>query len=289
MIIGKLSVGLGSQMFQYAFARRTALANNTDLKFDRSDDKIDYGKTYIGIEVFNVAGSVATEKEIARFKKFERKKGKINFFHNLFADENKYFKNKKHTFDPACLNVGSDAYLEGFWLSEKYFKDIKDVLLKDFTPKATDEYYDKMLTEINSANAVSIHVRRGDYVTNPGVNKHHGVTGLDYYYQAMKLIEEKTKDPVYFIFSDDLDWVKSNLKTSRPVHYVQQTDPDRKSYQDMLLMSRCQHNITANSSFSWWGAWLNQNKNKIVCTPKKWYNDPNRDISDYIPESWIKL
>ncbi|HTW96834.1 MAG TPA: alpha-1,2-fucosyltransferase [Candidatus Methylomirabilis sp.] len=311
MIISKLTLGLGNQMFQYAFGRRTALNNQTELKLDISetdlaDPKYHYvlehllqsgmrdadlakEKTPLEISAFNVELNIATPEEIRRFQKYARKKGKINFLRNfLFADDYKYFVEKRSPEDPAYKKIGADAYLVGHWASEKYFLDIRDVLLKEFTPKNTDDYYQKTLAEINAVNAVSLHFRRGDYAINPDANRHHGVASLDYYYQAMKLIEGKTADPVYFVFSDDLAWVKNNLKTSRPVRYVQQTDLFNKSYQDLLLMSKCRHNIIANSTFSWWGAWLNQHPDKIICAPAKWFNI-ERDTRNLLPEAWLKI
>jgi hypothetical protein len=290
MIIAKLLGGLGNQMFQYAFARRIAIANNAELKLDINGFvtvKVNTPRQY-ELSVFNIKEKFATAEEIKYFEKFAKQTGSLSFFHNLFvADQKHYVKQKGFGFNKEYLKVGGKAYLDGLWASEKYFTDIENQLRKDFTPKTVDDYYLSTLAEIKAVNSVSLHFRRGDYVNDPGTNRHHGVTGFDYYQQAMKIIEEKIKDPVYFVFSDDIEWVKNNLKTNQQVHFIKQPDQSR-SYQDLLLMSQCSHNIIANSTFSWWGAWLNQNKDKIVCSPAKWFNF-DRDISDLLPESWIKI
>lgn len=141
--------------------------------------------------------------------------------------------------------------------------------------------------EIRKTNSVSLHIRRGDYITSKITNKFHGTCCLGYYKKAMKLINKKVKNPKYFVFSDDIYWVKKNLEIKN-AFYVDDNVGD-KSYIDMQLMSMCKHNIIANSSFSWWAAWLNNNPNKIVIAPKKWFNDPGMDTTDLISEEWIRF
>jgi Glycosyl transferase family 11 len=288
MIIARLLGGLGNQMFEYAFARRLALVNDTELKLDTTQfatAKVHTPRHY-ELGVFNIKEVFATPAEIKHFKKFAPRNGKFGALHNFFfADENKYVRQRGFGFNPQYMKLGPDAYLEGLWASEKYFSDIHGVLLEDFTLKSTDEYYQEILIDMNTTNSVSICFRRADFVNDPATAKHHGVTPLEYYYAAMKDIEAKIGDPVYFIFTDDPEWVKNNFKTDRPVRYVEHAD---NPAQGLVLMSKCAHNIIANSTFSWWGAWLNQNKSKIVYSPKRWFN-VERDIKDLIPESWILL
>ena len=137
---------------------------------------------------------------------------------------------------------------------------------------------------MKSVHAVSIHFRRGDYVGNAV----HETDKTVYYKEAMELIESKVENPVYFLFSDDIPWVKENFTTSFETHYIDFNDAST-NFEDLKLMSSCQHNIMANSSFSWWGAWLNSNPNKTVIAPKLWFNDEKVNTSDIIPENWIQL
>ena len=141
---------------------------------------------------------------------------------------------------------------------------------------------------IDSSVSVSVHIRRGDYVTNRHTNAVHGVCPLSYYKKAMKFIEDRVAQPEYFVFSDDLDWVKGNLQTHSKVRFVD-NNRESNSYNDMHLMSLCKHSIIANSSFSWWGAWLGGNKDKIVVAPSQWFRDRELDSSDHIPSSWYRM
>jgi len=206
------------------------------------------------------------------------------------GNRQKYIIERQCEFDSNILQIDHDAYLEGYWQSENYFKDIKDTLLRDFTFKEPmDAKNQQLAKEILGAESVSIHMRRGDYVTLESARKMHGgICNLDYYQQALKIIAKKVPSPHFFVFSDDISWVQRNLQINSPVVYVDH-NTGAKSYEDMRLMSLCKHNIIANSSFSWWGAWLNQNAKKVVIAPNRWFNDPTINTKDVVPESWIKI
>ena len=141
--------------------------------------------------------------------------------------------------------------------------------------------------EIIATESVSLHVRHGDYVTNADTNSFHGVCSLDYYKNAVSKIKQEMPLP-FFIFSDDIIWAKENLDFIGNMTFIEYNGatPD---HEEMYLMSLCQHNIIANSSFSWWGAWLNQNPNKIIIAPQNWFNDVSLDTKDLIPNEWIRL
>ncbi|MGB6269589.1 MAG: alpha-1,2-fucosyltransferase, partial [Olleya sp.] len=142
----------------------------------------------------------------------------------------------------------------------------------------------KLLTEMTQTNAVSIHIRRGDFL------KHdvHNTSKEDYYKEALSVIESKIEQPTYYLFSDDMDWVKANFKTKHKTVYVDFNDATT-AFEDIKLMSNCKHNIIANSSFSWWSAWLNTNPNKIIIAPKQWFNGDKYDYTDVVPKSWITI
>ncbi|MDD3060131.1 MAG: alpha-1,2-fucosyltransferase, partial [Sulfurimonas sp.] len=146
----------------------------------------------------------------------------------------------------------------------------------------------KLKEEIQSSNSVSLHVRRGDYVSNKNATSYHGVSSLDYYYNAIETISKKISNPILYIFSDDIPWVRENLIVSLPIVFIENTNTDRP-FEDIYLMSLCKHNIIANSTFSWWGAYLNSNLEKNVIAPKKWFNDPVINTEDLIPSSWTRI
>ena len=135
---------------------------------------------------------------------------------------------------------------------------------------------------------MSLHVRRTDYVQNALTNKIHGVCDQDYYASCVRYIGDQVSNPHFFIFSDEPQWAKDNLMFDFPMTVVDCNDASR-NYEDLRLMSTCKHNIIANSSFSWWGAWLNSNPNKIICAPKQWFTDSTRNTKDLIPSNWIRL
>jgi len=135
---------------------------------------------------------------------------------------------------------------------------------------------------------VSLHIRRGDYVSNRSTLEIHGVLGIDYYVRALNLMEEKVKEPQIFVFSDDIPWARDNLKTNLPLQFIDHNGVE-KNYEDLRLMSNCKNHIIANSSFSWWGAWLSSNSEKIVITPMNWFNQSNMDTRDLIPVSWYRI
>ena len=145
----------------------------------------------------------------------------------------------------------------------------------------------EMAAQIDARKSVSLHVRRGDFVNNPQTFSHHGVCEPGYYREAIGKIKEQHTDLEVFVFSDDMDWAKANITTDLPVTFV--NGAGRQDFEDLYLMSLCRHNIIANSSFSWWGAWLNPNPEKIVVAPARWFNDKNTDTKDLLPPEWVKL
>ncbi len=180
-------------------------------------------------------------------------------------------------------------YLQGYWQSEKYFKDIEKIIRDDFTFSEEPDYQNKQMADtIKCCEAVSLHVRRGDYVSNPVTTEYHGICSEDYYRRAVREVERYCKNPQFFVFSDDPSWAKENLETGYPTTIID-FNGSEKDYEDLRLMSLCQHHIIANSSFSWWGAWLSWNPQKIVIAPKKWFNRPEINTQDLIPESWIRI
>ncbi|MFH1827617.1 MAG: alpha-1,2-fucosyltransferase [bacterium] len=286
MIITKLIGGLGNQMFQYVAGRRAAIANKTELNFDITGyvHQVGITKREYMLHIFRIDEKFATQKEIVEFKR------SILFFERIFSRHSQLYVKEKHFhFDPDILTIPDNTYLEGYWASEKYFKNIEDIIRKEFIFKdKPDTINQKMISRIRHCNSISIHVRRSDYIADPKTHNFHGVCGLGYYKKAVSFITKKAINPFFFVFSDDPYWCQTNLRFPSPTVYVTH-NLGNKDYEDMRLMSTCKHNIIANSSFSWWSAWLNNNPNKMVITPKKWFNISSINTSDLIPKQWLKI
>lgn len=289
MIITKLQGGLGNQMFQYALAKKIALMHNTEVWLDVSHFNID-GTRKFNLQPFKLHKQMATPNLLYLFDKLNDTY-KVTTWYKLKKKIFKFIviKEPHVSYSADMLNKSmKNTYLDGYWQTEKYFADIRENLLGDFT--ITEEAKGKnaeLLLEISSCNSVSLHIRRGDYVSNNTTNAIHGVCSIEYYNTAINYIKERVKSPVLYVFSDDMPWVKANLKTDLQVHYIDHNNGI--AYEDMRLMRMCKHNIIANSSFSWWGAWLNTNPNKIVVAPQKWYKMDIYNINDIYFANTIKL
>lgn len=286
MIIVNLKGGTGNQLFQYALGRHLALKNNDTLKLDvrglaRANAVGDIYRPF-ALESFNIEKEIASAEEIKRLKYPYRIFSKVWRFLSF-----KFSHDKNTVFNPRVLNWTGDIFLDGYWQSPRYFADIRDILLKEFTlAKPFSKAGAGFVAQIKNTTAVALHVRRGDYIKNPQVQKEFGPCTLAYYKSAMAEIEKTVPSPTYFVFSDDLPWVKENLPVGDQAVFVK--GAGMTDVEDLLLMSMCQHNIIANSSFSWWSAWLNQNPAKIVVAPTPWFDKQPYD-KDLIPKTWIQL
>lgn len=273
MVVIKITGGLGNQMFQYAAAKALSLDKKLNLKIDKSSFQ-EYKLHAYGLHHFNVKPKFYSADSIWK-KKFKR------FFKKTF-----FYKESTFDYNKELFNINADEiFLEGYFQSEKYFINYENEIRNDFLIKSPlKQQTIDTVTYMQSVNAVSIHFRRVDYIGNAV----HETDKTEFYKEALKLIESKVKNPVYFLFSDDMPWVKENFTTNFETHYIDFNNAET-NYEDLKLMSSCKHNIVTNSSFSWWGAWLNSNPGKIVVAPKLWFNDEKLDAKDIIPESWIKV
>lgn len=293
MITVKLKGGLGNQLFQYAYGRAVSLKLETPLVLDISgyndQSEIDTQREF-QLECFNLQAAVSNnsrDTKIDSIKKLmEKVKGVVKNTLNPFDG---------YIFDPKNLQIKDGAHLDGSWQSEKYFADIEttlryDLVLREKLGSKATLFKDRIKqVEDNGGVSTSVHIRRTDYVTNKYANTYHGVLDMTYYQKAISTLQSKLcgKQLVLFIFSDDIDWVKENLKTDVP--YVCVSRPEIADYEELYLMSCCGHNIIANSSFGWWGAWLNPRKDRIVIAPKRWVKDHRANTNDVIPLDWIKI
>lgn len=297
MIIVRLKGGLGNQMFQYAIGRILSIKNHTDLLFNIEiyKDKSEriFKKNFAvdrnhDLEVFNIQGRVATKKEIPFIYRMYFK-GKFMVLldairrrvlrHNA---QEIYFKK----FNPEMLLLGSNVYIDGFFQSYKYFTGYEDIIRKDFVlKKEIPEYIKYLQKEISEKEALCVFVRRKDFVGN----KYHEVVDKEYYSRGLSILSKNNKIEKIYIFSDDLNWCKENLKFDIDTMFVGDEYAGEKWEYHMFLMSNCKYFIIPNSTFAWWPAWLCDRYDKKVIAPSKWVRDGSVNINDVIPNDWIKI
>lgn len=286
MIIFKTIGGLGNQMFQYAYAKALQ-QKGYDVKIDISAFETYKLHGGYGLDQYTIDLDIASQNEIEKFNAV----GLISKIRNKLRIKNaKVIRESNLLFDEKYLNIDDDKYIDGYFQTEKYFSNIRDVILKQFTLREEISEYSKDIKNqiSNTKTSVSLHIRRGDYLTSVNSNI-HGVCDLEYYKKAIGLLNEKLGETRYFIFSDDIEWVKENLKMDNGF-YIDSKEK-RLPHEDIYLMSLCNHNVIANSSFSWWGAWLNQNDEKIVIAPNRWFADEKMEVNakNIICENWVRL
>ena len=296
MIIAEITAGLGNQLFQYANAKRIAIAKKQNLKLDLKFYETWKNPDYFRLDKFNTNYTIANNDEINFFKRVIFSQHRIDIRILIKILNRKLFKNNKYhidcktyKYDKKKLNKRKNLYLSGYWGNEKYFKNIETIIRNEFTLKSgLNLENQKIQNKIRNSNSISLHIRRGDYVNNPFFAE----IPLDYYRKAIDYIESFFPNSIYFIFSDDLNWARHNIKIDNEINFVDANNA-KTDYMDLILMSHCKHNIIANSTFSWWGAWLNENPDKIVIAPAKWYEDKKAqrwyEKGFLVPPEWIKV
>lgn len=294
MILTKILGGLGNQMFQYAMGRNLSILHKTEMKFETLG--LEAGedvRSEFCLDVFNLPEiSFATKKEKLKFERQTLYRSTLlNHIVNVFNSRVMIREQGHFPFNKAFVTKSKkNTYIRGLWQSERYFIDNEVIIRKDFSFKKPLEGKNLELSNVlkSSDNSISIHVRRGDYVNNAHFSEKIGTCDMDYYIKAIAYMGEHIDQPQYFVFSDDIEWAKENLPLNTNSIFVDHNTLSN-SYIDMQLMSLCKHHIIANSTFSWWGAWLNNNKDKIVIAPEKWFAGWDYDTKDLIPKKWIKL
>jgi len=277
-------------MFQYATARALALKNQTTLLADSRIFQTYRLHAYL-VDRFKTVMSEADKVNLGGLVLPPLKR---NVLTPLWTLRNrgrlKYFRERGLAYHPEFESLGNNTYLQGYWQSEKYFRPIASQLRDELTrPEPVDEVNQKVLDEIDSAMAVSLHIRRGDYVTNPKAFKVHGTCSLEYYHEAAQYVADRVDaPPTFFVFSDDPEWTRENLKLPFPMRFISHNSVQDPS-SDLQLMSACNHHVIANSSFSWWGAWLNPSPDKLVVACRRWFADPTKNDCDLVPKEWIRL
>lgn len=302
MVIVKVIGGLGNQLFQYSAGRVFALKLNTSLKLDLTfyeDPK--YSSTY-RLHNFNLPYTVANKNEYVSLLNTKTNSIVRKVFKHLGLKIYPYLKNS-HIIEDDLLkyiksekNYQTDFYLDGWFASEEFFKENRTLLLEEFNADRLLNESNKILKEkIQQCNSIAVHIRRGDYLSN----NYFKYLPKKYYENAIHSISKKVEDPIFYFFSDDITWVKvefSNLKnaifvSSNNFNKIESTE--KNDIEDLMLMRCCKHQIIANSTFSWWGAWLNQNPDKQVYFPAYWFENKKAQINfeknNFIPKSWLKV
>lgn len=290
MVVVRIWEGLGNQLFQYAYARALQLRTGKQVCLDTDrifKDVLEHKgvERKYSLDKFHIQLPIANNTERKLFF-LERR----NYLHKLvllLAKNNLWFwafqKENDIWYKEKQKIVRDNSYLMGWFQDEKYFIEYRDILLKELTPKKKIRISKKLRDMLKSDLTVSVHIRRTDF------KKLGNTLPVSYYKLAQKTMESRVANPQYIIFTDDAEWVKAHLDFGENAYWV--CEEELKDYEELFVMSRCRHNIIANSTFSWWGAWLNKNENKIVVGPRQWnvIHTPNMIKENIMPESWIRV
>jgi len=276
MIIVKLMGGMGNQMFQYSFGKFLSYKYNLPLKIDLSFLKNrNMGPNFVyrdyDLDLFNISEDFDIRPTKSVYLISEPK---FDFSDRIIEQLEK---------------LDGHFYINGYWQSYKYFEPIIDQIVESFELKkpimmSGDIRIIEMLNQIKNNNSVLINIRRTDYLNTD----FHGVLSNDYVMKGIDIIKNKVDNPHYFIFSDDIQWCRDNIKIENMTIVDHSYKGDRFGWY-LELMKSCKHFIIPNSTFAWWSAFLNQSNDKIVIAPKKWFNDPTIITDDLIPKNWIRI
>jgi len=292
VIIGKVLGGLGNQMFQYAAVRALALRRQVPLRLDATRF---FGYTlHQGFElnaIFDCSVPLATPQDMTDVLGWQatpiaqRVLGRLSMAR---FRSSRWLTEPHFTYWEELKSAPNTCYIDGYWQSNKYFDDVEDIIRKDFCFRQPMSSKNSLLAaKIGDADSVSLHVRRGDYVTNKDASRIHTLCSIDYYDMSIREMANRIGRPHFFVFSDDVAWAKENISMAYPCDWIDH-NIGSESYNDMRLMSLCKHHIVANSTFSWWGAWLNPSLEKVVMAPHPWFAN-ELSARDLIPNTWLRL
>jgi hypothetical protein len=286
----KLSGGLGNQLFQYATGRQLAMHQGHELDADLCwFNDIPEGSTLrqpllkhfkAKLRYVNSSGNPSTLAEPAR--------GTLD---KLLRPIRIHKEKRSYQYDSKINNISRRCrliYLDGYWQSYKYFQDVRSTVLQDLQPDTPPHpLYEEFRHQITGTESVMIHVRRGDYIQSPSAAKVHGALDPSYYQRAIQIAESRLTRPTFYVFSDDISWCMQNISSQSAMVYVKSAPTSTAVIDELVLMQQCKHQIIANSSLSWWGAWLNLNPQKLVIAPRNWLASQPIDLADLIPPAWV--
>ena len=285
MVVG-LSGGLGNQLFQYGAGRALARRLNVPLVLDLSwfgGQKM----RQFALSHFRIKATLGRQCSWlppagqALVSKFSRRWASHILGVPVWREPHFHYATK-------FSGLTEPVFLEGYWQSERYFGELRKLLLQEFSLRQPlPASCQPILAVIGNSDAICVHVRRGDYLSNPVAAKVHGVCPVDYYQQGVAELSASLARPHCFVFSDDPEWVRTFLTFPCPMTVVDVNGPAEAHF-DLALMAACQHFVIANSSLSWWGAWLGQASEKRVIAPARWFLTSDKDSRDLLPESWLR-
>jgi hypothetical protein len=275
-----LQGGLGNQLFQYACALRLAKAHSTKVAINLSllrNKRVTTPRLY-ELGNFEISGRLMTPEEERLCRAWP-----LNLF--MPGRVMRVVKERTSAFQKDVLQLPSNVCLKGYFQTEKYFLEIKDLVKDEFLPiHEHSGWFQSLAEKIGSPSSVVVHVRRGDYLTNSTFRP----LSKEYFLESLAYIAERVESPTVFVFSDDLSWCKENLRFPVPTIFVEQGNA-ALPHVDLSLMTLGAHFVISNSSFSWWGAWLAKHKDKIVVAPTRWFNNTPMPEQDIVPEEWVRL
>ena len=289
-VVIRLVGGLGNQMFQYAAAKAVALRNGAELTLDLSwfstvsDRHYALGPLSVSAHTIGDIPPKGTAGHLLRKTQYRLARYTEKYFLRRPVFHEKHFH-----FDSAMLDVRAPVRLEGYFQSENYFLEYRNLIASEFKLASPPGHSAQaMLEKMATHDAICLHVRRGDYAANATTNAFHGLCSLDYYHRGLNIVSEGLPNPHCYVFSDDPEWVRANFFPALPMTVVDIHGP-HEAHEDLRLMAACKHFVIANSSFSWWAGWLGTNPKKIVVAPSRWFQAGNTDTKDLIPAGWVKL
>jgi hypothetical protein len=290
-VIARLQGGLGNQLYQYAAGRSLADFLSRPLLLDARTIRPEAPVRHYDLGAFRIREQFVSGLEAFRTRWVGSvRAGRV--FKTMFAGARsyKYIRDREEGFDEGIFaDHAGPIVLHGYWQSYRYFERIADELRNEVVFRADpDPSSAALLRDIESSDSVCVHVRRGDYVSNPAFKAALGACGVEYYDCALGIIVARVARPTFYLFSDDLDWAKANLHVPGPLVPVDH-NKGRSDVEDLRLMSRCRHFVIANSSFSWWGAWLGRDRGGTVVAPSRWFNSDKTPATDRIPPGWIRV
>lgn len=290
MDIVRFSGGLGNQMFQYAFMLGLIAKGRKVVPSLGYYKKFPNGNPYVLENVFPRIKLETIDEAVfeTEYNKYVRKN---KYF--IYRIIEKIFPKNKHywleqvegCYDAGVYDARNCVYI-GYWQSELYFQNVKEKLKINFQFEFGEKKLQEIISLLKREDYTSIHVRRGDYLDNESV--FGGICTINYYEKSIKYILDEDSSAKFMVFSNDIAWVKDNIDLPEKTMYIENSlFENYRDWYDMCLMATCKNNIIANSSFSWWGAWLNSNPDKIVIAPSRWLNASS--TKDIWVEGWIKI
>ena len=283
MILVRLIGGLGNQMFQYAAGRSIANRLGEQLYLDVRKFK-GYKPHQFVLDRFDIRAKIASDLELRNWPLI---RGLLSKFLQKIGTKTRWYTERNFFYDPTSKLIQKNSLIDGYFQSRNYFEDISDILKMEFKPKVRlSKINSNLLKQIHNSESVMVHIRRGDYVNNSRALNFHGVCSTDYYKNAISFVEKSRSNLHFYVFSNDFDWAKQLFYTKKNVTFVDGNE--NLPEVDLFLMSQCKHHIIANSTFSWWGAWLGNTEMQIVVAPSPWFKKSGLE-RDLIPSNWVLI